>query len=70
MAGGEEGARGQEYNAWGTPPNPPSHVPTLAFTRMLSGPMDFTPGIFDMSFNGLIISMLRRGVGLGRLVVP
>ena len=48
-----EGARGQEYNAWGTPPNPPSHVPTLAFTRMLSGPMDFTPGIFDMSFNGL-----------------
>ncbi|KPV98117.1 Retaining alpha-galactosidase precursor [Pseudoalteromonas sp. P1-9] len=48
-----EGARGQEYNAWGTPPNPPSHVPTLAFTRMLSGPMDFTPGIFDLSFNGL-----------------
>lgn len=24
-----------------------------AFTRMLSGPMDFTPGIFDMGFNGL-----------------
>ncbi|MDU0112344.1 glycoside hydrolase family 97 protein [Psychrosphaera aquimarina] len=48
-----EGARGQEFNAWGTPPNPPEHMPTLAFTRMLSGPMDFTPGIFDMSFNGL-----------------
>lgn len=48
-----EGARGQEFNAWGTPPNPPSHLPMLAFTRMLSGPMDFTPGIFDMSFNGL-----------------
>ncbi|MBB1299373.1 glycoside hydrolase family 97 protein [Pseudoalteromonas sp. SR41-7] len=48
-----EGARGQEYNAWGSPPNPPEHVPMLAFTRMLSGPMDFTPGIFDMSFNGL-----------------
>ncbi|WP_166420605.1 glycoside hydrolase family 97 protein [Pseudoalteromonas sp. Z1A8] len=48
-----EGARGQEYNAWGSPPNPPEHVPMLAFTRMLAGPMDFTPGIFDMSFNGL-----------------
>ncbi|NKC20556.1 glycoside hydrolase family 97 protein [Pseudoalteromonas sp. S4498] len=48
-----EGARGQEFNAWGTPPNPPEHVPMLAFTRMLAGPMDFTPGIFDMGFNGL-----------------
>ena len=48
-----EGARGQEFNAWGNPPNPPAHIPMLAFTRMLSGPMDFTPGIFDMSFNGL-----------------
>ena len=48
-----EGARGQEFNAWGTPPNPPEHLPMLAFTRMLSGPMDFTPGIFDMGFNGL-----------------
>lgn len=48
-----EGARGQEFNAWGTPPNPPEHTTMLAFTRMLAGPMDFTPGIFDMSFNGL-----------------
>jgi len=39
-----EGARGQEYNAWGTPPNPPEHVAMLPFTRMLSGPMDYTPG--------------------------
>lgn len=48
-----EGARGQEFNAWGNPPNPPEHIPMLAFTRLLAGPMDFTPGIFDMSFNGL-----------------
>ncbi|MBE0366739.1 glycoside hydrolase family 97 protein [Pseudoalteromonas aurantia] len=48
-----EGARGQEFNAWGTPPNPPEHTTLLAYTRMLAGPMDFTPGIFDMSFNGL-----------------
>jgi len=48
-----EGARGQEFNAWGSPPNPPEHTAILPYTRMLSGPMDFTPGIFDLSFNGL-----------------
>lgn len=46
-----EGARGQEYNAWGVPPNPPEHDTILPFTRMLSGPMDFTPGIFDLEPN-------------------
>ena len=46
-----EGARGQEYNAWGLPPNPPEHTTILPFTRMLSGPMDFTPGIFDLTPN-------------------
>lgn len=45
-----EGARGQEYNAWGVPPNDPAHTTILPFTRMLSGPMDFTPGIFDLNF--------------------
>ena len=45
-----EGARGQEYNAWGQPPNDPAHTTVLPFTRMLSGPMDFTPGIFDLNF--------------------
>jgi len=48
-----EGARGQEFNAWGSPPNPPEHTAILPFTRMLAGPMDFTPGIFNMGFNGL-----------------
>ena len=43
-----EGARGMEFNAWGTPPNPPAHTAILPFTRMLAGPMDFTPGIFDL----------------------
>ncbi|HXQ77142.1 MAG TPA: glycoside hydrolase family 97 catalytic domain-containing protein, partial [Gemmatimonadaceae bacterium] len=44
-----EGARGQEYNAWGGEGgNPPEHESILFFTRMLSGPMDFTPGIFDL----------------------
>ena len=44
-----EGARGMEYNAWSPDGgNPPNHVPTLVFTRFLSGPMDYTPGIFDL----------------------
>ncbi|WP_457096246.1 glycoside hydrolase family 97 protein [Lysobacter sp. P5_B9] len=43
-----EGARGQEFNAWGTPPNPPEHEPNLIFTRMLAGPMDFTPGVLSL----------------------
>ncbi len=45
-----EGARGQEFNAWGRPTNPPEHLTILPFTRMLAGPMDFTPGIFDLTF--------------------
>jgi alpha-glucosidase len=48
-----EGARGQEFNAWGSPPNPPEHTAILPYTRMLSGPMDFTPGIFDLTFQGM-----------------
>ena len=44
-----EGIRGQEFNAWATDGgNPPSHLPTVAFTRMLAGPIDFTPGIFKI----------------------
>lgn len=43
-----EGARGMEYNAWGQPPNPPDHEVNLVFTRMLAGPMDYTPGILSL----------------------
>lgn len=44
-----EGARGMEYQAWGDPPNPPEHEANLVFTRMLSGPMDYTPGIVSLT---------------------
>jgi alpha-glucosidase len=33
--------------------NPPEHVAILPFTRMLAGPMDYTPGIVDLTFDGL-----------------
>jgi alpha-glucosidase len=54
-----EGARGQEYNAWsGEGGNPPEHEANLYFTRLLAGPMDFTPGIFDI--------LIERGTGRPR----
>jgi alpha-glucosidase len=43
-----EGARGVEYNAWGNPPNAVDHEAKLVFTRMLSGPMDYTPGVLSL----------------------
>jgi alpha-glucosidase len=47
-----EGLRGQEFNAWASDGgNPPHHLPTVAFTRMLAGPIDFTPGIFNIKLN-------------------
>lgn len=47
-----EGARGMEYAAWGEPQNPPNHEANLVFTRMLAGPMDYTPGIVSLTGKG------------------
>lgn len=48
-----EGARGQEFNAWaGDGGNPPDHTTILPFTRMLAGPFDQTPGIFNLLLEG------------------
>ncbi len=44
-----EGARGMEYNSWSAFANGgPDHEPTLVYTRMLSGPMDYTPGVLSL----------------------
>jgi hypothetical protein len=44
-----ENLRGQEFNAWATDGgNPPNHLTIIPFTRMLAGPIDFTPGIFNI----------------------
>jgi alpha-glucosidase len=46
-----EGARGQEYNAWSPDGgNPPNHDVNLIFTRFLSGPFDFTPGVIQVTY--------------------
>lgn len=47
-----EGLRGQEFNAWSIEGgNPTDHLTTVAFTRMLAGPIDYTPGIFKLDLN-------------------
>lgn len=42
---GNESARGTEYEAFGG--SKPFHTTILPFTRLIGGPMDYTPGIFD-----------------------
>jgi hypothetical protein len=45
-----EAARGNEFNAWSVG-NPPVHETILPFTRLLGGPMDYTPGIFEIKMS-------------------
>jgi hypothetical protein len=45
-----EAARGNEFNAWSVG-NPPAHETILPFTRLMGGPMDYTPGIFETQMN-------------------
>lgn len=45
-----EAARGNEFNAW-SGGNPPAHETILPFTRLMGGPMDYTPGIFEIKLN-------------------
>ena len=48
---GNESARGTEYEAFGG--NKPFHTTLLPFTRLIGGPMDYTPGIFDTQLSFL-----------------
>ncbi len=45
-----ESARGNEFNAW-SKGNPPEHETILPFTRLMGGPMDYTPGIFKIKMS-------------------
>lgn len=45
-----EAARGNEFNAWSIG-NPPEHETILPFTRFMGGPMDYTPGIFQIKMD-------------------
>ncbi|MDQ8203440.1 glycoside hydrolase family 97 protein [Pelagicoccus sp. SDUM812003] len=48
---GNESARGTEYQAFGG--SKVNHVTVLPFTRLIGGPMDYTPGIFEMDMSKL-----------------
>lgn len=66
---GNESARGTEYEAFGG--NKPFHTTVLPFTRLQGGPMDYTPGIFEMDMtkinpynNSHVNSTLARQLAL------
>lgn len=46
---GNESARGTEFEPYDG--NKPFHTTVLPFTRLIGGPMDYTPGIFDIYLN-------------------
>jgi hypothetical protein len=48
---GNEAARGTEFQAFGG--SKPNHVAVLPFTRLIGGPMDYTPGVFEMDISKL-----------------
>lgn len=45
-----EAARGNEFNAWSLG-SPPEHETILPFTRLMGGPMDYTPGVFEIKMS-------------------
>ena len=45
-----EAVRGMEWEAW-SEGNPPEHLVNIPFTRMIAGPMSYTPGIFDVTWD-------------------
>ena len=57
-----ECVRGMEYNGWG-PGNPPSHHEILPYTRLLGGPVDYTPGVFDIEYRSIAGKPQIRGWG-------
>ena len=48
---GNEAARGTEFQAFGG--SKANHTTVLPFTRLMGGPMDYTPGIFEMDISKL-----------------
>lgn len=55
-----EAARGTEFNNAPTLGILPEHTTILPFTRLMGGPMDFTPGIFHMQLNQFIPARITR----------
>ncbi len=56
----QESARGGEFESFGG--NPPSHTAILPFTRLKGGPMDYTPGLFEMDLSSYGQGNTSRGL--------
>ena len=54
-----EGAKGMEWNAWSAG-NSSEYLCTLPFVRLLSGPMDYTPGVFDIYYERAVADSGRK----------
>ena len=54
-----EGAKGMEWNAWSAG-NSSEYLCTLPFVRLLSGPMDYTPGVFDIYYERAVADPGRK----------
>ena len=54
---GNEAARGTEYEAFGG--SKPFHTTILPFTRLIGGPMDYTPEFLKWTFRKLIRKIIR-----------
>jgi alpha-glucosidase len=59
-----EGVMGKEYLKWSARTTP-THNTTLPFTRMLAGPMDYTPGAFGNSNRENFVARQSMPMGLG-----
>ncbi len=59
-----EGVIGSEYNIWSDKPTP-DHDLILPFTRMLSGPMDYEPGILDNATKAQFRSIDKKVMSQG-----
>jgi alpha-glucosidase len=59
-----EGVMGMEYNKWSERVTP-EYTTTIPFTRMLAGPMDFTPGSFHNTVRGQFIAQDIAPMSLG-----
>lgn len=59
-----EGVMGKEYLKWSARTSPPHNV-TLPFTRMLAGPMDYTPGAFGNANRETFVARNKMPMGLG-----
>ena len=64
-----EAVRGMEWNAWSNG-NPPKHTCILPFTRGLAGPIDYTPGIFDLDFSKFLLKKRKLWNKIGGLDNP